>query len=145
MHGGGAHVVPGVEQREGPDVVVAVDTSGSMSPEDLRTIGAELRTISRYAANITVIIADAQIRQVVEAKDLPDFLASSKMKGGGGTSHIPVFQWLQEHNRRPDLFIGITDLFSRFPSEEPPFPVLWITQGRHGTAPWGRVLEVTPS
>jgi len=138
-------VVPGVEQREGPDVVVAVDTSGSMSADELRTIGAELRTISRYAADLTVLIADAQIRQVIQAKDLPDFLANSRMKGGGGTSHIPVFDWLKEHNRRPDLFIGITDLFSRFPNDPPPFPVLWITQGRHGKAPWGRVLEVTPS
>jgi predicted metal-dependent peptidase len=138
-------IVPGVETREGPDVVVAVDTSGSMSADDLRTIGSELRTISRYAADITVLIADAKIRQVVQARDLPEFLATSRMKGGGGTSHIPIFDWLEENRRRPDLFIGITDLYSRFPEAPPPYPVLWITQGRHGRAPWGRVLEVNPS
>jgi predicted metal-dependent peptidase len=72
-------------------------------------------------------------------------LEATSQSQASQSSHLPVFDWLKDHNRRPDLFIGMTDLYSRFPDDPPPFPVLWITQGRRGKAPWGRVLEVTPS
>jgi predicted metal-dependent peptidase len=53
-----------------------------------------------------------------------------------------VFAWIQEQRLHPDLFVGLTDLESQFPEQAPGYPVLWVTPRRHGTAPWGHVVEV---
>jgi hypothetical protein len=33
-----------------------------------------------------------------------------------------------------DLFVGITDIFTRFPAAAPGCPVLWLVPEYHGTA-----------
>lgn len=49
---------------------------------------------------------------------------------------------MREQRLHPDLCIGITDLESSFPEQAPGYPVLWVTPRRHGTAPWGHVVEL---
>jgi len=64
------------------------------------------------------------------------------MKCGGGTDHRPVFDWVRDRGLRPDLFIGLTDLFTRLPDQAPTFPVLWVTPDAHGPAPWGHLVTL---
>ena len=63
------------------------------------------------------------------------------MKGGGGTSFIPVFEYIEKNDLRPDALIYLTDLAGRFPEHEPDFPVIWgaICEG---TAPFGKVVRI---
>jgi predicted metal-dependent peptidase len=55
---------------------------------------------------------------------------------------LPVFEWIRERRLQPELFIGMTDLFTELPTRRPAFPVLWLVPQRHGVAPWGTVVEV---
>ncbi len=135
-------VVPGRWSEGIASLVVALDTSASISPALLDMVGAELRVLADLAQQVWLIVADARVQQVVDDLDLPSFLAQGRVKGGGGTDHRPVFDWLREHGVRPDVFIGITDLCSRFPQRAPGFPVLWLVPRRHGAVPWGRVVEL---
>ena len=137
-------LVPGIVPREQRDIVVAVDTSGSMGHAELALVGAELAGLASVEPNVTLLIGDAKVHQVVPAKDLPRFLKVLHLKGGGGTDHRPVFQWLADQRRTPDLFVGLTDLHSTFPDQAPRYPVLWVTPANHGRAPWGRVIVVDP-
>jgi predicted metal-dependent peptidase len=91
---------------------------------------------------MTLILADAKVQEVVPFEGLESFLLRATMKGGGGTDHRPVFEWLAENRLRPDLFIGLTDLFTRLPTVRPHFPVLWVTPSKHGTAPWGTLVHL---
>jgi len=133
-------VVPGLVHSEQHDLIVAVDTSGSMSQQDLSRAGSELAALADVEPGITVLVADASVQQVVPTCELPGFLGNCRLKGGGGTDHRPVFEWIDMNRRRPDLFIGLTDLCSVFPDKAPPYPVLWVTGLQHGAAPWGRVV-----
>lgn len=133
--------VPGIHSEKTDQIVIALDTSGSIDQEQLAEAFAEIRSIAEHST-ITLIIADCKVLEVINDPDLETFLNANSAPGGGGTSHKPVFAYIEEEQIQPDLFIGITDLYSSFPNEEPPFPVLWLTPEDHGAAPWGKILEV---
>ncbi len=135
-------LVPGIHSERAGCVVVAVDTSGSISDELLDDIAAELHALSQEVEEMTLLVADARVQQAVDDVEIASFLRHARFRGGGGTDHRPVFRWLDERRLRPDLFVGLTDLFSHFPTRRPPYPVLWVAPKRHGDAPWGRVVEV---
>jgi predicted metal-dependent peptidase len=135
-------VVPGLYSDAVGEVIVAVDTSGSMSAAQLGVVAAELASLHALVPELTVLVADAKVQQVVRARELPAFLKGLRFRGGGGTSHLPVFEWIRERRLQPELFIGMTDLFTELPTRRPAFPVLWLVPQRHGVAPWGTVVEV---
>jgi predicted metal-dependent peptidase len=135
-------VVPGLYSERTGHIVVAVDTSGSVTAAQLDAVGGELAHLADEVAEMTLIVADAEVREVVTLDALPAYLARAEMVGGGGTDHRPVFDWVAEHRLQPDLFIGLTDLYSRFPKRAPSYPVLWVVPERHRDAPWGRVLTL---
>jgi predicted metal-dependent peptidase len=138
-------LVPGLVSEPRHDVVVALDTSGSMTPADVARAADELAGLLAAADTVTVVVADASVHEVVRPAAVKSWLAARRVRGGGGTDHRPVFAWLAEERRRPDVFIGLTDLYSRFPERPPPYPVVWVTPPGAGRAPWGRVVPLPPS
>jgi predicted metal-dependent peptidase len=137
-------VVPGLHAERAGHVVVALDTSGSMSRADLEAVAAELEGLSRHVEEITLLVGDTDVRRVVSTDGVGEALRSGHLPGGGGTDHRPFFAWVAERRLRPDLFVGLTDLRSRFPERRPPYPVLWVAPEGHGRPPWGRVLALPP-
>lgn len=135
-------VVPGRYGETVSTIVVALDTSGSMSENELREIAGEIRGIVPNTRDITLIVADCQIQQVIAFDDLEPFLKSGRFRGGGGTDHVCVFDYIAEHKLNPRLFIGLSDLDSNFPIKKPPYPVLWIAPKTHATPPWGKVITL---
>ena len=134
--------VPGRWSEGLGGLVVALDTSASVPASVFSVIGGELRTLATHAQETLLIVADAKVQEVVTDLELERFLAGGRTRGGGGTDHRPVFDWLRDHRVVPDLFVGITDLHSRFPERAPSFPVLWLAPAAHGEAPWGRTVEL---
>lgn len=134
--------LPQAKQERRGQLVVAVDTSGSMSAALLAKFMGEVRRLAELAPETTLVIADAKVQEVVQPSEVEEYLRRGKLRGGGGTDHRPVFKWVEESGIKPDLFVGLTDLYSRFPKEAPGYPVLWVAEGHHGKAPWGKVLEV---
>lgn len=64
-------------------------------------------------------------------------------KGRGGTDFRPVFDGLAELGEQPEALIYLTDGYGRFPSEPPPYQVIWgsTTQGKV-RYPFGEVVHV---
>jgi predicted metal-dependent peptidase len=122
-------------KKEGLDVVIALDTSGSISSEDLRDFASEVKGILELYPGISVkvICCDAEAYGVQEVSDVSEI----KVKGGGGTDFRPVFEKL-EHDP-PKLLIYFTDGFGTFPSREPPYLVLWVGT-RHFNPPFGSFI-----
>ncbi len=135
-------VVPGRYNEQISSIVVALDTSGSMTKEALREVAKEIRGFMSEAQETTLIVADAAIQQVIPFEQLEDFMKTWDVRGGGGTNHVCVFEYIAEHKLNPALFIGLTDLYSDFPKQRPHFPVLWLTPPKHGIPPWGKVIEL---
>jgi predicted metal-dependent peptidase len=135
-------VVPGVYSERVGRVVVALDTSGSMSQEVLAAAAAEISQLARQAEEATLIVADSTVHAVIPLDRLQEYLAKGHFEGSGGTNHKPVFDHIREAHLAPDLFVGLTDLASEFPDHAPPYPVIWVVPPDHADAPWGRVVEV---
>jgi predicted metal-dependent peptidase len=135
-------VVPGLYSEKVGRVVVALDTSASMDQSTLAAAAAEIAQLARQAEETTLIVADARVQAVVSLDRLDEYLQKGKFEGGGGTNHRPVFAHVAEHRLEPDVFVGLTDLASRFPEHAPPYPVIWVVPAQHGEAPWGRVVMV---
>ena len=133
-------VVPGCQDEKVGRVVVALDTSGSMSPELLGEVISEIRPLMEQVLDLDLIVADAKVHEVVSMDELPAWLSRGAAAGGGGTSHVPVFDWIERNGNRPDLFIGLTDLHTELPRRRPGYPVLWVVPEHHGEAQWGTVV-----
>ena len=135
-------IVPGPFGEGRTCAVAAIDTSGSMSPSALSQISAEIRGIAEVVDELLLLVADAEVHDVVQSDAIEAWLESGRVIGGGGTDHRPVFAWLEARHIRPDVFIGLTDLRSVFPDRPPPYPVVWVTPAQHGAAPFGHVISI---
>ncbi|MHB8412680.1 MAG: vWA domain-containing protein [Candidatus Acidiferrales bacterium] len=116
---------------------VAVDTSGSISDEVLRTFIGEINGIMRVtAAEAVVIDCDAAVQTVrVFRQPLLDY----SPRGGGGTDFRPGIAELE----RQGVTVGVylTDLCGTFPDRRPSFPLLWaVTQD--WDVPFGRRILI---
>ena len=114
--------------------VVAIDTSGSMSKDNLAIILGEIDSFRAIAScELRLIQADAAIASDMrfDPWDLSYVdLGPAKVVGRGGTDFRPVFESVAEEavvkGYLPDCLIYFTDGFGSFPKEAPSYPVLWI-------------------
>jgi len=116
--------------KENLDVVVALDTSGSIGDDEYAEFLGEVLAIAKSYSNvrITAILNDATVHKVVEEEQDIQYLMSEikKREGYGGTDFRPVFKWIEENRPYTKLLVFFTDLYGDFPSEKPPYTVLWI-------------------
>ena len=111
------------------EIVVAVDTSGSISNEELTQFLSEVAEISATIPSIRLhlICCDAEVQsyQVFEGYEAFDF-REVKLKGRGGTDFRPVFDFIEENAISPDALVYLTDGYGDYPQSEPDYPVLWV-------------------
>jgi predicted metal-dependent peptidase len=139
----GDAIMPSLKSNE-LNVVVALDTSGSVSDEEMRQFLSEVDAIKGQAhARITLLACDAELAVdgpwIYEAWE--EFRLPREFKGGGGTDFRPVFEWLERADRRPDLVIYFTDAQGQFPEHEPACPVIWLVKGK-SKVPWGQRIQL---
>ncbi len=124
---------------QGVNVVVVLDTSGSVTHDELREFLTEIDALkAQVRAAVTLHACDDKLDAagpwkyaMWEAIDLPE-----QISGGGGTDFRPVFEWLHREHVNPDLLVYFTDAEGRFPEREPDFPVVWLVKGKAPT-PFG--------
>ena len=132
-------IYPSITKEEVPRVVVAVDSSGSMSKEDLELAAGAIKRLSTITPEVTVIVADCEVHQVIRTNEIDEFLKNVRFEGRGGTSHVPVFEHVEKKMKDalPDVVICITDGYSEYPSKKPKYPVIWLLTEKHQSPPWG--------
>ena len=131
-------------RRDGKlQAVLAIDTSGS-THADLPRFAAELVNLldSFGQYELKVICCDCKIQSVENFdNDTPFDARKIRFKGGGGTSFIPVFKYLEENPGDEQILIYFTDGYGDIP-KKPPYPVMWvITPDGENHVPWG--YEIT--
>ncbi len=130
-------------------VHVCVDTSGSISRDDVTCFMSEVRAILRAYPHLccNLFFADAALHGpfvVTADAELPP------PKGGGGTDFRPFFAYL-EHHADPHavtLAIYLTDGYGDFPARPPSLPVLWVVTPNGGDLsvfPFGEAVRLLPS
>ena len=133
--------LPGITSEGVGEIAIAVDCSGSIVSRQLGLFEAEVQSIlaGQRPQVVHVIYFDA-IVQKVEVYQAGQPISLSPV-GGGGTDFRPCFEWLQEQGIVPQNLVFLTDLCGTFPSETPPYPVIWAsTEARR--APFGEIVPM---
>lgn len=126
------------------EIVVVIDTSGSIGQKELTEFGSEIKSIVDEArpSKVRVIYCDSHIAHIDEFG--PDDDLQFAAHGGGGTDFRPPFKWLEENQIVPRALVYLTDGYGPFPEQEPDFPTLWCINNHDITPPHGEhlILEV---
>lgn len=110
-------------------VVFAVDTSGSMSREQLNAAASEIvgALESGKIERLTVLMADKRVCSVAEFTRGDD--CELEPAGGGGTDFRDTFRWIEENAADATAVVYLTDLDVKQFGQEPACPVLWAVHG----------------
>lgn len=140
---GGDAIMPSLRSAQ-VDMVVAVDTSGSISDEEIAQFMSEVDAIKgQVRARVTLLPCDTVLAEGApwcfepwEPADMPE-----SVSGGGGTDFKPVFRWVEQSGRQPDLLVYFTDARGLFPPQPPGYPTIWLVKGRE-KVPWGQRVQL---
>lgn len=125
---------------------IAIDTSGSVSSEELQEFMVEIKGImNSYKTDITILECDAAVQKVYTLKK--HMKIDPKFKGRGGTDFRPVFEYFEKEGRskRPEMLVFFTDLEGPFPERET-IRTLWVrtSTGHAEKVPFGRLICIPP-
>ena len=122
-------LLPGLE-KENLDIIVHIDTSGSMSMQDIEDCVSELIGIKQTSpyVRVTILQGDSEIQDVIviDSETANEIVTKMVIKGRGGTSHIPVAEWLKKNSPEADVIICMTDGMTSFPGREAANLTKWI-------------------
>ena len=134
-------VMPGMRPGEQIDVVIGIDTSGSITDKDLKVFLSEIQGImeSYDEYKITVMGWDTEVHNVgVFNSDNLEDIASFEPGGGGGTDPHCVWKYLQDNDIEPKKLIMFTDFcfFGWSPEEVEQYcDTVWIIKGNKSAEP----------
>jgi predicted metal-dependent peptidase len=135
-------VLPG-RRREGWMLNVVLDTSGSMTDEMPRALGA-IADFCDAAGIDEVRLVQCDAAVTADARVTPQDLGSYRVNGYGGSDVTPALAHLAE-DPHVQAVVVITDGDIGYPDQAPPYSVLWIVPpaaaGRF-SPPYGRVLQM---
>ena len=134
--------LPSVERTGVGDIVIVVDTSGSIGTQELEQFAGEINAIINEAQpeSVRLIYCDAAVQSVEEFG--PSEPINLSPQGGGGTDFVPPFKWVEEIGIAPKCLIYLTDLCCNSFPVAPDYPVLWVTDS-HKTAPFGETVRLS--
>jgi predicted metal-dependent peptidase len=134
-------VMPGMKPGEQIDVVIGIDTSGSITDKDLKVFLSEIQGImeSYDEYRITVMGWDTEVHNVATfTSDNLEDIASFEPGGGGGTDPHCVWNYLQANDIEPKKLIMFTDFcfFGWSPEEVENYcDTVWIIKGNKQAEP----------
>ena len=124
------------------EIAIAVDTSGSVSEDELTQFTTETSHILHELnpERVQFIQCDAEINDTTEytREDLPLKVA---YKGRGGTAFSPVIDYINENHPNIAALVYLTDLGSGDFGDKPHYPVLWVTTDLE-EAPYGEIIKM---
>jgi predicted metal-dependent peptidase len=112
---------PGLKHKEKRHILVAVDTSGSVSTNELIEFLHEIHHISRSGTEVTLVQCDTAISHIGKFDPKKDF----EIHGRGGTNFHPVTDYYDANKKKYNCLIYLTDGEAPAP-EKCRGPVLWV-------------------
>jgi predicted metal-dependent peptidase len=102
--------------KEKIDIVVGVDTSGSIGQEELTKFLSEIIGIAktfREVIDMRIMFHDVEVHgnYLIKNGNIPQIMAMT-IKGGGGTSHKPFFEKVKKEVRDCKCMVSFTDGYS---------------------------------
>ncbi|KAA3628095.1 MAG: hypothetical protein DWQ08_07470 [Proteobacteria bacterium] len=138
----GEAILPSLRSAQ-VELAIAVDTSGSITPGEMNDFIAEIDALKgQVSARVTLLACDCALHAGAPWRFDPwETMRTPRLSGGGGTSFVPVFDWLARQDTFPDALIYFTDAEGEFPGREPPYPVVWLVKGKQ-PVPFGERIQL---
>jgi predicted metal-dependent peptidase len=114
---------PALKIKQHKHTLVAIDTSGSVSDEEVLEFFNEIHHMYKTGTQVTIIECDAIIQRIYEYNGK---LENISVKGRGGTDFEPVFKYMFEHRNRFNNLIYLTDGECSVPETQIKKPILWV-------------------
>ena len=115
---------PGLKKTEKLNLAVGIDTSGSISDEQLCLFMNELKWIEKEGSYIHVFECDTHI-----TRDYPFKNFDGKVEGRGGTDLEPVLERVSKE--KFDALIFFTDFYTGKIEKDYRIPTLWVLSENH--------------
>ena len=133
--------LPEIRSEAMPAMVVIIDTSAS-------TQGFQNAFLSECAAAaeqvqpecIHLLEVDCYLQRATRFERGEPLTIEGGLRGQGGTSFSPGFEWIEREGIQPACVVYLTDGEGLFP-EEPDYPVLWM-MSTDTVAPWGETVRI---
>ena len=132
--------LPGYK-RPHNELVVAVDTSGSIDQEYFQMFFNEIETIAKDKSKLTIIECDTEINKIYKNYKRGDY-RKIKLVGRGGTNFGPVFDWMKENKKEKSLLIYFTDLWAGWDFDTYNIKTIWCTPSGGEDAPKDKGVTV---
>jgi predicted metal-dependent peptidase len=114
---------PGVKLKKKLNILVGIDTSGSVGKSEFKEFFNEIQTI--YKAGIAVDIFECDTRVYPKWKYKGDH-SDIKIHGRGGTEFDPVVKYFNEYRNNYTAFIYFTDGYCSLPTIKPLTRIIWV-------------------
>ena len=123
-------------RSESFEIAVAVDTSGSISDDELKQFLSEVQAILEMNPSCTVHFfeCDAEVHKYVEYHAGENI--ECDVQGRGGTDFRPVFEDIDRKGLDIPCLVYLTDGCGSYPDSPPGYEVLWVLTNKYDV-PWG--------
>jgi len=116
---------PGLKIKMRQHMLLAIDTSGSVSDTELQEFMGEIHHIYKTGVDITIIQCDTSINSIEEYKGKNEL----NVKGRGGTEFDPVLDYYNANQKKYTSLVYFTD-GECYTSVLPKGNVLWVLSER---------------
>lgn len=128
----------GIQHKKKVSILVAVDTSGSVSQKELQEFFSEIDYAYKAGAKITILQCDTRINSIedYDGKNIPE------IKGRGGTDFNQPVDYYVKHKKDYASLVYFTDGGASLPSKSPQ-GIVWVISslGFHQDYP-GKVIYI---
>lgn len=134
-------ILPGMKNAQTIDVCVAIDTSGSITSNDLKIFLSEVKGIMDMYDDykVHIITWDTSVYNPQDySPDSSDDISSYEPGGGGGTDPHCVWEYLQKNEIEPKKLIMFTDycFFGWSPEQVEQYcDTIWVIKGNPNAEP----------
>ena len=142
----GYYMPSGVSEQVG-ELVIAIDTSGSIGTRELAQFLGEVKGIcdTVHPEAIRILYWDTEVcaDEKYVGADVDNIVHSTKPAGGGGTMVECVPRYMTEHSIKPQAVVVLTDGYLGGSWGQWAVPVLWcIVGGNKSVADCGKTVHV---
>jgi len=137
-----------IMRKESIEIVVSLDTSGSIQGKELQDFMSEINGIAKSFNNLSMklIVCDSEIKDVYTiGNGHSEEIAKLRIRGGGGTSHKPIYDYVNKNLPNTRLLVNFTDGYTDLDELDESINTLWVIckNGIDGSnIPFGEVVKL---
>ena len=134
-------MAPGKRRIDLSKLLIGIDTSGSVSEEEISYFLSEVVRIAATKTEITIVECDAEIHKTYSPTNIHKI--QTQVKGRGGTDFNPVFKYAKENKFK--YVVYFTDLECNNPKDEyKHIHTIWVVQKSKQKRPvsFGTVIAI---